>query len=280
MSQGAFTASNSGAYTTNYTDDTTFYYLGGAPFTGPPDWTQVQTTIINTTNVGGIISIIGTSTWSVAGTGGTGKILSIKLVTDTTNFNAKTVEIILDTGGGTFTSGAGNAYNPPPPCFVSGTRILTQNGYKAIEELKNKDLAVLSDGRVVDFSLKKYVVDSANEANAPYKIDANAFGYGLPAATICLSPTHKVQFKRGLWISSERAARVNPSVKQYGVGEPITYWHIECEDYLRDNLICEGMVVESLATPKNYSGNGKVYTWSDRLGGFTRVKVHPIPASK
>lgn len=271
MSQGAFTASNSGAYTTNYTDDTTFYFLGGAPFTGPPDWTQVQTTITNTTNVNGVISIIGTSTWSVAGTGGNGKILSIKLVTDTLNIDTKIVEIVLQAGGGTFTSGGGNAFNPPPPCFVSGTRILTQNGYKAIEDLKNKDLAVLSDGRVVDFKLNKYVVESTSEANAPYKIQANAFGYGLPAADIYLSPTHKVQFKRGVWISPERAALTNSNVKQYGVGEPVTYWYIECTDYLLDNLVCEGMVVESLATHKNYSGDGKVYTWSDQLGGFKRI---------
>lgn len=179
---------------------------------------------------------------------------------------------MLQSGGGIFRlSGVGNTFNPPPPCFVSGTRILTQNGYKAIEDLKNKDLAVLSDGRVVDFKLNKYVVESTSEANAPYKIQANAFGYGLPAADIYLSPTHKVQFKRGVWISPERAALTNSNVKQYGVGEPVTYWHIECTDYLLDNLVCEGMVVESLATHKNYSGDGKVYTWSDQLGGFKRI---------
>jgi hypothetical protein len=63
---------------------------------------------------------------------------------------------------------------------------------------------------------------------------------------------------------------VNSKVKQYDVGKPVNYWHIECDDYLKDNLICQGMVVESLATAKNYDGPSKVYTWSERLGGFTR----------
>ena len=271
MSQGAFDASNIGASTTNYTDDTAFIFLGDTPFTGPPDWTQVQTGSTTTTNVDGVIDITGGSSWTVSGTGGSGKILSITLRTETNEFNRKSVIVVLQSGGGIFRlSGAGNNYDPPPPCFVTGTRILTQNGYKAIETLLMKDLVVLSDGRVVNYDLKKIVVEKANEMSAPYKIEAGAFGKNLPAANICLSPHHKLQIRKGVWISPERATKTNPKVNQYGLGELVTYWHIACDDYLKDNLVCEGMVVESLATNKNYTGPSKVYTWSDRLGGFTR----------
>jgi hypothetical protein len=272
MSQGAFTASNSGAFTTNYSNDTTFYFLGGVPFTGPPvDWTQLQTGSTTTTNVDGVIDITGGSSWTVSGTGGSGKILSITLRTDTNDYDRKYVIVVLQSGGGIFRlSGAGNNYDPPPPCFVTGTRVLTQNGYKAIETLLMKDLVVLSDGRVVNYDLKKIVVSSTTTATAPYKIEAGAFGKNLPTANICLSPHHKLQIRKGVWISPERAALANPKVKQYGLGESVTYWHIACDDYLKDNLVCEGMVVESLATNKNYTGPSKVYTWSDRLGGFTR----------
>ena len=168
--------------------------------------------------------------------------------------------------------GTWNLYTPAPtpPCFVAGTRVLTQNGYKAIETLMMKDMMVLSDGRIVDYDMKKIVVESTTTATAPYKIEAGAFGPNKPAAEICLSPHHKLQIRKGVWISPERAAMTNPKVKQYGVGEPVTYWHIACDDYLKDNLVCEGIVVESLATNKNYTGSSKVYTWSDRLGGFTR----------
>jgi hypothetical protein len=271
MAQGAFGASNIGASTTNYTDDTAAYFIGQGTFTGPPDWTQLQTNPMTTTSPTRIITT-GGSSWTVSGTGGSGKILSITLETHLDNFDNKYVIIVLQTGGGTFLSGAGNNFNPPPPplCFVSGTRVLTQNGYKAIDKLLMKDLVVLSDGRVTDYGMKKFVVESANEMSAPYQISAGAFGTNKPAVDICLSPHHKIQLRKGVWISPERAAKTNPKVKQYGIGEPVTYWHIWCDEYLKDNLVCEGLVVESLATNKNYTGPAKVYTWSERLGGFTR----------
>ena len=278
MSQGAFGVSNNGALTTNYTNDTAWIYLGLTPFTGPPvDWTQVQTGSTTTTNVGGVIDITGGSSWNVSGTGGSGKILSMTLRTDTNEFDQKSVFVVLQTGGGTFTSGAGNTFNPPPPCFVAGTRVLTQNGYKAIETLMMKDMIVLSDGRVVDYDMKKIVVESTTTATAPYRIDAGAFGKDKPATDICLSPHHKIQIRKGVWISPERAAKTNPKVKQYGIGEPVTYWHIATANYLKDNLVCEGLVVESLATNKNYTGPVQVYIWSNRLGGFTRPAASNAP---
>ena len=270
MSQGAFTASNSGAFTINYSNDATFYYLGGGPFTGPPvNWTQV----VNGYTSGATGPF--TSDWIITGPGmasASGKILSITFGGSSGGGDA-TVSVILQLGGGAFVGGAGNTFNPPPPplCFVSGTRVLTNNGYKAIEALMMNDMMVLSDGRVVEYGMKKFVVESANEMSAPYRIEAGAFGKGKPAVDICLSPHHKIQSRKGVWISPERAAKTNNKVKQYGIGEPVTYWHIACADYLKDNLVCEGLVVESLATNKNYTGPSKVYTWSDRLGGFTRA---------
>jgi hypothetical protein len=112
MAQGAFTASNSGASTTNYTNDTTFYFLGGQPFTGPPDWTQV----INEPYTGfGIY----TSNWIITGPGmASGRILSMEFA------SGNSVIVILQTGGGAFISGGGNTFNPPAPCFLEGTTLL------------------------------------------------------------------------------------------------------------------------------------------------------------
>lgn len=269
----AFGASNNGASTTNYTDDTAWIYIGLTPFTGPPDWTQVQTGTTTTTNVGGVIDITGSSSWIVSGTGGSGKIASITLRTDTNEFDQKSILVVLQSGGGTFISGGGNTFSPPPPtvpCFAAGTRVLTQNGYKAIETLLMKDLVVLSDGRVTDYDMKKTALVSATTTTAPYRIEAGAFGPGKPSASVCLSPRHKIQIRKGVWSSPEQIAKTNSKVKQYGVGEPVTYWHIACDEYLKDNLVSEGLVVESLATDTNYKGPTKVYTWNERLGGFTR----------
>ena len=273
MPQGTFTASNSGRSTTNYSFDTCFYFLGGAPFTGPPvDWTQV----VNGYTSGAMGPF--TCDWIITGpgmVGASGKILSITF-SGSSGGGDGAVLVTLQLGGGTFVEGAGNIFTPPPPCFVEGTRVLSDKGYKPIETLMMKDLMVLSDGRVVDYNMMKIVVETTTTATAPYRISAGAFGSRKPAADICLSPHHKIQIRPGVWISPERAALVNPKVKQYGVGEPITYWHIACDDYLKDNLVCEGLVVESLATNKNYTGPARVYTWSDRLGGFTRPAANKV----
>lgn len=186
--------------------------------------------------------------------------------------------IILMQNNATQTYLLGLQYPPAPPpqslvCFAEGTRVLTQHGYKAIETLVFTDLIVTSDNRTIDFVLNKIPFALTDKTSAPYRIEAGAFGVNMPSADMCLSPIHKIQLRKGVWISPERAALTNPKVYQYGVGKPINYWHIACKDYLKDNLVCEGMVVESLATNKNYNGPKKVYTWSDRLGGFTRVGV-------
>lgn len=270
MPQGSFTFGTSGQSTKNYANDTNFAYLGGTPYAGPPvDWTQL------------VIGYSGTepakdetqtysSNWTISGTRGSGRILQISFYTGPGA--GRHVIVTLASGGGNLTD-AGGPYTflpPYPLCFVSGTRVLTNYGYKPIETLLTKDLVVLSDGRIVDYKITKYVFDVTTNISAPYRIEAGAFGPGKPTVDICLSPYHKIQIRKGVWISPERAATKNRKVRQYGIGQPVTYFHIECGDYLKDNLVCEGIVVESLCTRKNYYGPPTVYTWSARLGGFTR----------
>jgi len=272
MSQGAFTASNSSAFSVYYTNDSAFYFIGGGTFIGPPDWTQVQNGSTTTTNVDGIIDITGGSSWTVSGTGGSGKILSMTLRTDTNEFDNKSVYVVLETGGGTFTSGGGNQFNPPsPPCFVEGTRILTNSGYKAVEDLTQTDRVMTSDNRAVPFNLMKFTVAKTTTETAPYRILPGAFGKNVPSATLCISPRHMIQYRKNVWISPRLAAPKNDRIEQYGVGEPVTYYHIMCENFLRDNLIAEGTVVESFGTMEAIKGRSDTYKWNTTLGGFTRL---------
>lgn len=277
MSQGSFVFYTSGSSTVNYTNDTNFAYLGGTLFDGSnatpagssADWTQVVTNYSGTEPAPNETQTY-TSTWTISGTGGTGQILQIQFRRGPGG--ARSVIVTLATGGGDLAQAKQPfTFNPPQPsCFVSGTRVLTQNGYKAIETLQSDDLVVLADGRVVQYRLKMGVFENTNERSAPYRIEAGAFGPGKPATDICLSPIHAVQIRKGVWIMPAQAAKTNPKVRQYDIGKSVTYWHIECDDYLRDNLVCEGIVVESLRTRNNYHGSSTVYTWNRKLGGFTR----------
>ena len=155
-------------------------------------------------------------------------------------------------------------------CFVAGTRVLTVNGYKAVESLTSVDKILTSDRRAVASKVYSFEIHCATEDTAPYRIEAGAFGRNLPAAPIALSPIHKIQVRPHLWTSPLAASyNGNTHVKQYGIGEPIRYYHIECENYLRDNIVTEGLVVESLGNKQNYKS--KVYTWNARLKGYTRI---------
>ena len=282
MPQGTFTFGTSGASTTNFTNDTDYAFLGGTPYTGDPssiyapDWTQVVNGFIPGTPLPGPSQTLGpfSCDWIIAGTGGSGKILSVLFSTNAGG--ARNVIIVLQSGGGVFTDGINYQVDPPPPCFVEGARILTNNGLKAVETLTADDFVLTSDNRCVRFKVVKTSLSETTTATAPYRIEANAFGFNRPLTPLCLSPTHKILLRKGVWISPERAEKYNKAVQQYNVGKAVTYYHIACDNYLRDNIIAEGLVVESLGTIKNYKGPSKVYTWNERLGGFTR----PAPSIK
>ena len=71
------------------------------------------------------------------------------------------------------------------------------------------------------------------------------------------------KMRKGLWTSPATAALTNPLVKQCAVGEPVTYYHIECENYLQDNIVTEGL--------KTTGGRTDIYTWNSRKNAYTRL---------
>lgn len=181
-----------------------------------------------------------------------------------TTFNYNIYGSGATTGGGT---------TVPVACFVEGTRILSQNGYKPIEKFTTKDMLVTSDNRIINFKLYRTPVVKADENNAPYVIEPHAFGHNMPEAQLYLSARHMVQIRKGVWTCAEDAAKTNPLVKRAMLGKPVTYYHVECEDYLKDNVIAEGMVAESYGTTKSYKGTKTPYTWNSKLDAYTRSGV-------
>ncbi len=102
----------------------------------------------------------------------------------------------------------------------------------------------------------------------------------MPSAPLRLSATHKIQLTEGLWTSPEKAALTNSLVTQCEIGAPVTYYHIECANYLKDNIVTEGMIVESLGTTKATGGKSDIYAWNSRLNAYTRVGHMDSPKSK
>jgi hypothetical protein len=152
-----------------------------------------------------------------------------------------------------------------PPCFVAGTRILTPTGYKCVEILKDHDEVVTSNGCTVPIKVYKTTIETTDEDTAPYVIPKDAFGLNNPDEDLHVSGKHIIRDGRGVW----QAPMYISYARQYGVGSPMTYYHIECPDYFHDDLIANGAVVESF---RNKQGTSEVsYTWNEELRGYTRV---------
>ena len=152
-----------------------------------------------------------------------------------------------------------------PPCFVAGTRIMTPTGYKCVETLKDHDEVVTSDGRTVSIQVYNTTIETTDEDTAPYVIPKDAFGLNNPDEDLHVSGKHIIRDGRGVW----QAPMYLSCARQYGVGSPMTYYHIECPDYFHDDLIANGAVVESF---RNKQGTSEVsYEYSKDLRGYVRV---------
>jgi len=158
--------------------------------------------------------------------------------------------------------------NPAPnvPCFPAGTRILTASGYKAVETLAQGELVVTADGRQVPVKIYGKHLSETTTVTAPFRVPKGALGPSTPVQDLVLSPDHAFQIRKGLWMLPKRAALMSERIEQISIGNPVTYFHLECPQYLRDNLIVDGTVVES------YGGKTKnPYTYSESLKGYTRT---------
>jgi hypothetical protein len=167
---------------------------------------------------------------------------------------------------------------PPPPCLVTGTRVLTVDGYRAVEDLREGDLIITAEGAQVPIKVFSFAFEKADKSNAPYCIPAGLFGPERPARDLLLSARHAIQDERGIWQIPRYLPDTHAAVKQVGLGAAVTYYHIECPDYFRDNLLVEGCITESF---KNRQGRpGVVYEWSWAINGFVRLQkeaIYPVP---
>jgi hypothetical protein len=140
-----------------------------------------------------------------------------------------------------------------------------------VEKLRNGDL-VTTPKKDVPIKMYSYTL-TATPKTAPYRIKANTFG---KHNQICLSGGHAFKDNKGLWQFPMFCK--NPNIQQYDIGKTVTYYHIECPNYFTDNLIAEGLVVESFRNGK--SAHKQEYTWNNSLTGFIRKQEPPnlLPA--
>jgi len=147
----------------------------------------------------------------------------------------------------------------PAPCFALGTRIATETGDRAVEDLRVGDKV-----RVVPGSATREVVwigyrhvDCLRHPTPlavwPVRIAPGTFGPGLPSRALFLSPDHAVYFDDVLipvkyLINGDTIARVQV--------DDVTYYHVELTSH--DIVLAEGLPTESYldAGDRNSFANG------------------------
>ncbi len=151
-------------------------------------------------------------------------------------------------------------------CFAEGTRIATARGPVALEALRVGDMIVAPDG---SSSAAIWVghrhVDCRRHPKPqdvwPVKVEAHAFGAGLPLHDLFLSPDHSV-FTGGALIPVRYL--VNGRTIAQVPRAAVTYWHVELPRH--GILLAEGLPCESYLD----TGNRSAFA-----GGGPVLQLHP-----
>ena len=138
---------------------------------------------------------------------------------------------------GTLNFSTSNGYTPPNPvCYVRGTKILTDKGYKAIEMLNIGDLVLTSSGqnmpvkwighRTVQCGLEGVAAESL-----PVRIKAGALGEHKPFEDLLVSPSHCIGFTVVDDILVPAGLLVNGSTVTTEQINIVEYWHVELDGH-------------------------------------------------
>ena len=151
--------------------------------------------------------------------------------------------------------GAGDLASPP--CFTPGTRILTPQGYRPVEDLKVGDLVETRDAGAQPLCWVGEVALSGQDLQRrpefrPVRIKAHAFGPGRPGRDLLLSPQHRIllsDWRAELFRGEAEvlAASVHfvdgVNVKRAPCYAGIRYLHIMCDTH--QIVLADGLETET-----------------------------------
>ncbi len=131
------------------------------------------------------------------------------------------------------------------PCFARGTGLLTPHGYRAVETLKPGDPLITAAGvsRPVRWIGRRTLDLGPATARfaRPVLILPGAFGPGLPARPLRLSPLHCV-FADGVLVPVTHLVNGATIIRE-ALTAAMTYFHVELDRH--DILLAEGLPCES-----------------------------------
>jgi hypothetical protein len=161
----------------------------------------------------------------------------------------------------------GVSFAPTAPCFAAGTMIRTASGEVAVEALAVGDAVVTQAGagepiRWIGHRTVDCLRHAQPEAVLPVRIAPDAFGPGLPARSLFLSPDHAI-LAEGVLIPVKHLIN-GTCIRQVAAGR-VTYFHIELAEHAI--ILAEGLPAES------YLDTGDR---SDFANGGAAMTLHPV----
>ena len=135
-----------------------------------------------------------------------------------------------------------------------------------MENLVISDYIIDAKGREIPIKAIYKTNIITTEKTAPYKIPAKTFG-AAPTKDLYLSPKHAFQSSASIWQIPEFSKI--PAIKKAMVGQEVQYYHIELPNYFTDNLIANGLIVESFAA-KQIDLTSCLYKYAKDKKGFIR----------
>jgi hypothetical protein len=156
-------------------------------------------------------------------------------------------------------------------CYVTGTRIATDNGEVPVEHLRIDDTVLTASGETRPMRwIGHRRVDCRRHPKPqdlwPVRVQAGAFGTAMPHRDLWLSPDHAA-FIDGVLIPIRYL--INDATIAQEPVESVTYWHVELDQH--DVILAEGLSCESYLD----TGNRGAFA-----NGGAEMQMHPDFARK
>lgn len=148
-----------------------------------------------------------------------------------------------------------NAIACNPVCYVKGTKIFTDNGYKLIEDLKIND-NVVTIGKIHNHSYMipynentikpvvwtgKFKLRNLTEKSRAICIKKDAFGENLPFEDLYVSPGHRIILDSKMVLIGDLVN--GKTIVQDYENDSVEYYHVEFDSHV--TIIANGILAES-----------------------------------
>ena len=167
---------------------------------------------------------------------------------DFLDYRLSVLQINVNDTGGTEATGSITAFGNPRnlPCLLKGTKILTPTGETLIENLQINDTVLTADGREVKIiDIVNSIVCSENNL---YVIHKDKISQGVPNEDLFISGGHLVKIHDKFYHPAHDKTDL---IKKCTMYKTVHFYNIKLENYLTDNLVANGVEVESLGDAEN-----------------------------